>query len=91
MGGFHWQFGVIQGSVSTTVSPAVTMATQATGGVNNALLMAIPNHAIWDWDFSTTDTLNSSSYNTATSPTRTTQTIGIPAGLLDFAYAQNGE
>ena len=87
MSGFHWQFGVVQGSVSAA-SPVVTMATQATGGANNALLMAIPNYAIQDWDWLIGDTINSSSYGTATSPTRTTQTISIPAGVLDFSYAQ---
>ena len=93
MVGIHWQFGVVQ---NQTVSgggggptPAITIATGASGNFDNCVKFAVWNVNQMDYTGTSTGVFDgsTSTLGTASSPTRTTQQEDIPAtDLRDNAY-----
>jgi len=95
MSGIHWQFGVVSNQATSGggggggVTPAITIATSATGNFNNAVKLAVFNINTAAYDGTSTGIFDgsTSTFGTASSPTRTTQNQNISAtDLRDNAY-----
>lgn len=71
-------------------SPAITLATKSNGGNNNAVKFALFDGNANNYNYSG-GVLEGGTLGTATSPTRTTQTISIAASTITSAASASGK